>query len=59
MKSFTTLQEEYEWHQEHLPGGPGYDDNPDRDDDWEEERKERMLDLAIERQERRRESKWD
>jgi hypothetical protein len=52
MKSFTTLQEEYEWHQEHLPGGPGYDD---RDD--EEERKERMLDIQIERAERRRESK--
>jgi hypothetical protein len=58
MKSFTTLQEEYEWHQEHLPGGPGYDDNPDQDFDDEEERKERMIDLAIERQERRRESKW-
>jgi hypothetical protein len=32
---------------------PGYDD---RDD--EEERKERMLDIQIERAERRRESKW-
>jgi hypothetical protein len=50
MKSFTTLQEEYEWHQEHLPGGPGYDDRDD-DRDIEEPDYEAIL-------ERRRESKW-
>ena len=51
-------QRKWEWETEHLPGGPGHDDNPDRDDDWEEERRERLLEIAIERQERRRESKW-
>jgi hypothetical protein len=48
MKSFTTLQEEYEWHQEHLPGGPGYEDD---DREIVEPDYEDIL-------ERRRESKW-
>jgi hypothetical protein len=59
MKDFNQQQREWERLQENRPGGPGYDDNPDRDDDWEEERKERMLDIQIERAERRRERGFD
>jgi hypothetical protein len=37
MKDFNQQQREWERRQEDRPGGPGYDDNPDRDDDWEED----------------------
>jgi hypothetical protein len=49
MKDFNQQQREWERRQEDRPGGPGYDDFDD-----EEERKERMLDIQIERAERRR-----
>ena len=48
-------QRSYEWHQDHLPGGPGDDQDAPEGDEREvhEERKERLLEMAIERQERR------
>jgi hypothetical protein len=38
MKDFNELLKEYEWQQERLPGGPGYeDDEPEPEEpDWEE-----------------------